>query len=71
MKFDINKLTLWAAFLTEPTETEIQETANKMKGGRAYLFVDNDGLKIMRNKRRLNDFAAKRETFIRKVIPTT
>ena len=66
----LSKTTLWTAFLKEPTETEIQEAANKMKGGRAYMFKDSDGLLILRNKRRLNDYAAKFETFV-KTIPVT
>lgn len=69
-KFDIKKLTLWAAFFDTPSEEEIQATANTMKGGRAYLFKDADGLLVMRNRRRLNDFEIKRETFVRKVPVT-
>lgn len=67
MKLDINKRTLWCAFLEQPTEAEIKEVANTMKGGKAYLFKDSDGLLIMRNKRRLSDFQKKHETFLNSV----
>lgn len=67
MKKDINKRTLWTAFLEPPTEADIKQAASAMKDGKAYLFKDNDGLMIMRNRRRLNEFEKKNETFVRKI----
>lgn len=68
MKQDINKRTLWTAFLKPPTDADIKEAASTMKNGKAYLFKDNDGLMIMRNRRRLNDFEKKNETFIKQIL---
>ncbi len=71
MKIDLNKLTLWTCFLKpDPTEQEIQEAANRMKGGKGYLFKDNEGLLEMYNKRRIGDFAARNKTFVKRVLAT-
>lgn len=67
MKRNINKRTIWTAFLKPPTEAEILEAANTMKDGKAYLFRDDDGLMILRHRRRLNEFTAKREIFIKRI----
>lgn len=69
MAKDISKRTLWTAFLEPPTDADIKEAASQMKGGKAYLFKDDNGLMIMRNRRRLNDFEKKHEIFVRAVTP--
>lgn len=68
MKMDISKRTLWTAFLQPPTDEDIKEAANTMKGGKAYLFKDDNGIMIMRNRRRLNDFEKKHETFVKAIL---
>lgn len=68
MKKDINRRVLWAAFLKPPTEDQIKDAANTMKGGKAYLFKDKNGLMVMRNRRRLNEFEKKYETFVKRIL---
>lgn len=68
MKKDINKRTLWTGFLKPATEAEIQEAANTMKDGKAYLFKNEDGLLEIYNKRHPGEYAERHITFIRKII---
>jgi hypothetical protein len=70
MKLDINRLTLWTAFLKTPNNEEIQQAANEMKGGKGYLFRDENGNLEMYNRRRLNDYAARNKTFIKRILAT-
>lgn len=70
-KFDINKLTLWTSFLNpDPAPEEIQQAANTMKGGKGYLFKNDDGLLEMYNKRRIGDYAARNKTFVKRILAT-
>lgn len=73
MKNDITKRTLWTFFIELPTEEEIQESANKMKNGKAYLFKDRDGSLYILNKRRPNEYEERffGYIFVRKIVPTT
>lgn len=72
MKKDFNKRTLWVGFLNTPTEEELQDATNKMKDGKAYLFINSDGLYEINNKRHIYNFVNDRlnKKFVRKLIPT-
>jgi len=69
MKKDINKRTLWVGFLKTPTELEINEAAQTMKNGKAYLFQNEDGELTMRwQKGKKENHQERKETFLRKIL---